>query len=36
MPRRNRAALIAIRVGVFLIVLFGLLRPMLLLKVAVP
>ena len=35
-PGRNRATLVAIRVGVFAIVVFGLLRPMLLLKVAVP
>jgi uncharacterized membrane protein len=35
-PARNRMTLVAIRVGIFLIVLFGLLRPMLLLKVAVP
>jgi len=33
---RDRAALIAIRVAIFLIVLFSILRPMLLLKVAVP
>ena len=33
---RDRAVLLGIRVGLVLIVLFGLLRPMLLLKVAVP
>lgn len=33
---RDRAALLAIRVAIFLLVLFAILRPMLLLKVAVP
>ena len=36
LPAKSRAALIAVRVGLFLVVMVGLLRPMLLLKVAVP
>lgn len=36
LPTRQRAMLLAVRIGLFLVVLVGLLRPMLLLKVAVP
>ena len=35
-PRRDRIVLLGLRVGLFAVVLFALLRPMLLLKIAVP